>query len=81
MGCGGGVERGDEGVRFVSLARELGVGVVPSSPLVRCIPRFGANAFAANLAAVELVKEIAAAPAALGRIVLAWLRRCTPGLV
>src|SRR5262249_34904378 len=76
------------------LCRELGIGVVPYSPLGRGMltgnigsrddlpagdyrrkmPRFAQEAFDANLAAVETVKEIARAHAAApGQVALAWL--------
>ncbi|SEG68126.1 Predicted oxidoreductase [Actinacidiphila yanglinensis] len=76
------------------LTRELGIGIVPYSPLGRgmltgritsredlpegdyrrSMPRFSQEAFDANLAAVETVREIARAhDAAPGQIALAWL--------
>lgn len=79
---------------IVPLTRELGIGIVPYSPLGRGMltgkiasredlpendyrrqmPRFADGAFDANLAAVELVREIAAAhDAAPGQVALAWL--------
>jgi aryl-alcohol dehydrogenase-like predicted oxidoreductase len=76
------------------LTRELGIGIVPYSPLGRGMltgritsrddlpegdyrrkmPRFAPEAFEANLAAVETVREIARAhEAAPGQVALAWL--------
>ncbi|MGR3867140.1 aldo/keto reductase [Streptomyces graminifolii] len=76
------------------LTRELGIGIVPYSPLGRGMltgkitsrddlpendyrrrmPRFSEEAFAANLAAVDTVREIAQAhQAAPGQVALAWL--------
>jgi aryl-alcohol dehydrogenase-like predicted oxidoreductase len=79
---------------IVPTCRELGIGVVPFSPLGRGFltgritsmddlaekdmrrtqPRFGDDAFEANLASVQLVQEIAAAhDARPGQVALAWL--------
>ncbi|GHJ37161.1 aldo/keto reductase [Streptomyces sp. TS71-3] len=84
------------------LCQELGISVVPYSPLGRGMltgkitsredlpendyrrrmPRFSQEAFDANLAAVELVREIAAAHgAAPGQVALAWLLAKAPGVV
>ena len=84
------------------LAQELGIGVVPYSPLGRgmltgkiksredlpendyrrLMPRFAEGAFDANLAAVETVREIAAAhDAAPGQVALAWLLAKSPSVV
>ncbi|MFD3451944.1 aldo/keto reductase [Streptomyces sp. NPDC058691] len=84
------------------LCRELGIGVVPYSPLGRGMltgritsredlpaddyrrkmPRFSQDAFNANLAAVETVREIAGAhDAAPGQVALAWLLAKAPGVV
>ncbi|MFJ4783789.1 aldo/keto reductase [Streptomyces sp. NPDC088794] len=86
-------ERGIEREVF-PLTRELGIGIVPYSPLGRGMltgritsrddlpegdyrrkmPRFAPEAFEANLAAVETVREIARAhEAAPGQVALAWL--------
>lgn len=86
----------------VPLARELGIGVVPYSPLGRgmltgtissfddlpdndyrrLMPRFAREAFEANLAAVDVVREIAAAhDAAPGQVALAWLLAQAPDVV
>lgn len=82
--------------------RELGIGVVPYSPLGRGmltgqltsiqdlprtdyrrrLPRFAQDSFAFNLAAVETVREIAAAhDAAPGQVALAWLLAKAPDVV
>lgn len=84
------------------LARELGIGVVPYSPLGRgmltgditsiedlpaddyrrTMPRFAQEAFAANLAAVQVVRDIARArDAAPGQVALAWLLAKSPNVV
>ncbi|MEU3986619.1 aldo/keto reductase [Streptomyces sp. NPDC026672] len=84
------------------LCRELGIGLVPYSPLGRGMltgritsrddlpaddyrrrmPRFAQEAFDANLAAVETVREIAAAHAAApGQVALAWLLAKSPSVV
>ncbi|MDX3853106.1 aldo/keto reductase [Streptomyces sp. AK02-01A] len=86
----------------VPLTRELGIGVVPYSPLGRgmltgtitsfddlpendyrrLMPRFAREAFEANLAAVEVVREIATAhDAAPGQVALAWLLAQAPDVV
>ncbi|MEW2546833.1 aldo/keto reductase [Streptomyces sp. NPDC047002] len=86
----------------VPLARELGIGVVPYSPLGRGMltgtitsfddlpendyrrkmPRFARAAFETNLAAVQVVGEIAAAHgAAPGQVALAWLLAQAPDVV
>ncbi|GAA3717740.1 aldo/keto reductase [Streptomyces tremellae] len=86
----------------VPLARELGIGVVPYSPLGRgmltgtiasfddlpaddyrrTMPRFARDAFEANLAAVQVVREVAAAHgAAPGQVALAWLLAQAPDVV
>jgi len=79
---------------IVPTCRELGIGIVPFSPLGRGMltgriasldelapgdfrrhnPRFGEDTFATNLAAVELVREIAAAhDATPGQVAIAWV--------
>jgi aryl-alcohol dehydrogenase-like predicted oxidoreductase len=84
------------------LCRELGIGVVPYSPLGRGMltgkissredlpendyrrrmPRFGQEAFDANAAAVETVRQIAQAhQAAVGQVALAWLLAKAPDVV
>ena len=84
------------------LCRELGIGVVPYSPLGRGMltgnitsiadlpesdyrrrmPRFAQEAFEANLAAVAIVREIAAAHGvAPGNVALAWLLAKSPQVV
>jgi aryl-alcohol dehydrogenase-like predicted oxidoreductase len=84
------------------LTRELGIGLVPYSPLGRGMltgritsrddlpendyrrnmPRFADGAFDANLAAVEIVREVAAAHgAAPGQVALAWLLAKAPDIV
>ncbi|UWE10710.1 aldo/keto reductase [Actinacidiphila bryophytorum] len=84
------------------LCQELGIGVVPYSPLGRGMltgtissfddlpesdyrrrmPRFAREAFEANLAAVGVVREIAAAhEAAPGQVALAWLLAKSPSVV
>ncbi|MBM9504417.1 aldo/keto reductase [Streptomyces sp. KK5PA1] len=84
------------------LCRELGIAVVPYSPLGRGMltgritsladlpendyrrrmPRFAQQAFDANLAAVEAVREIAGAHAAApGQVALAWLMAKAPDVV
>jgi aryl-alcohol dehydrogenase-like predicted oxidoreductase len=84
------------------LSRELGIGIVPYSPLGRGMltgrltsiddlpendyrrrmPRFAEEAFAANLAALRTVREIAAAhDAAPGQVALAWLLAKAPDVV
>ncbi|MEU3985403.1 aldo/keto reductase [Streptomyces sp. NPDC026672] len=87
---------------IVPVTRELGIGVVPYSPLGRgmltgtiksfddlpendyrrLMPRFAREAFDANLAAVEVVREIAHAHgAAPGQVALAWLLAQAPDVV
>ncbi|MEV0071432.1 aldo/keto reductase [Amycolatopsis sp. NPDC050768] len=84
------------------LCRELGISVVPYSPLGRGMltgkltsfddlpandyrrkmPRFAREVFEANLAAVETVRDIAAAhDAAPGQVALAWLLAQAPDVV
>ncbi|GGJ79320.1 oxidoreductase [Streptomyces camponoticapitis] len=84
------------------VCRELGIGVVPYSPLGRGMltgqitslrdlpqndyrrnmPRFAREAFETNLAAVDVVREIARAhEAAPGQVALAWLLAKAPGVV
>lgn len=84
------------------LCRELGIGVVPYSPLGRGLltgnitsvadlpendyrrkmPRFAQEAFAANLATVAVVGEIAAAHGATpGNVAQAWLLAKAPDVV
>ncbi|MFF2523460.1 aldo/keto reductase [Streptomyces liangshanensis] len=84
------------------LCRELGIGIVPYSPLGRgmltgsitslddlpaddyrrTMPRFSREAFATNLAAVAVVREIARAhDAAPGQVALAWLLAKAPDVV
>ncbi|WP_052488574.1 aldo/keto reductase [Streptomyces sp. 150FB] len=84
------------------LCRELGIGVVPYSPLGRGLltgkvtsradlpendyrrrmPRFAQDVFDANLAAVDLVREIATAhQAPPGQVALAWLLAKAPDVV
>lgn len=84
------------------VCRELGIGVVPYSPLGRGMltgritslkdlpendyrrgmPRFAREAFETNLAAVEVVREIARAhEAAPGQVALAWLLAKAPSVV
>jgi aryl-alcohol dehydrogenase-like predicted oxidoreductase len=84
------------------LCRELGIGLVPYSPLGRgmltgnitsradlpandyrrTMPRFAQDAFDTNLAAVTVVKEIAAGHgAAPGQVALAWLLSRSPHVV
>ncbi|WIX82052.1 aldo/keto reductase [Amycolatopsis carbonis] len=84
------------------LCRELGISVVPYSPLGRGMltgkitsfddlpendyrrkmPRFAREVFETNLAAVEIVREIATAHAAVpGQVALAWLLAQAPGVV
>ncbi len=78
----------------VPVCRELGIGIVPFSPLGRGFltgrinavgdlgekdlrrtqPRFSGDAFDANLASIEVVREIAAAHGATpGQVALAWV--------
>jgi aryl-alcohol dehydrogenase-like predicted oxidoreductase len=87
---------------IVSVCRELGISVVPYSPLGRGMltgqirsrddlpendyrrrmPRFSQEFFDANLKAVEVVREIAAAHgAAPGQVALAWLLAKAPDVV
>lgn len=87
---------------IVPLTRELGIGLVPYSPLGRgmltgtiksfddlpvndyrrLMPRFAREAFEANLAAVEMVREIADGHAAApGQVALAWLLAQAPDVV
>jgi aryl-alcohol dehydrogenase-like predicted oxidoreductase len=87
---------------IVPTCRELGIGIVPFSPLGRGFltgqvtsydalpandmrrnhPRFAGDAFDANLATVETVKEIAAAHGASpGQVALAWLLAKGPDVV
>lgn len=54
---------------------------LPANDYRRGTPRFAADVFAANPAAAELVKEIAATHAAPGRVALAWLLGKVPGVV
>ncbi|MFJ5265046.1 aldo/keto reductase [Streptomyces sp. NPDC088387] len=84
------------------LCRELGIGIVPYSPLGRGMltgritsrddlpegdyrrkmPRFSQEAFDANLAAVETVRDIAKSHgAAVGQVALAWLLAKAPDVV
>lgn len=84
------------------LCRELGIGVVPFSPLGRGaltgtitsrddlpendyrrgMPRYAEGALDANLATVDVVREIAAAhEAAPGQVSLAWLLAKAPDVV
>jgi aryl-alcohol dehydrogenase-like predicted oxidoreductase len=84
------------------LTRELGIGIVPYSPLGRGMltgaitsredlpendyrrrmPRFGQDAFDANLEAVEIVTQIAKEhDAAPGQVALAWLLAKAPDVV
>ncbi|MCF3960768.1 aldo/keto reductase [Streptomyces fuscigenes] len=84
------------------LCRELGIAVVPYSPLGRGMltgritsrddlpendyrrgmPRFAQEVFDANLAAVELVREIATAhEVTSGQVALAWLLAKAPDVV
>ncbi|MEV4599022.1 aldo/keto reductase [Amycolatopsis sp. NPDC049253] len=84
------------------LCRELGISVVPYSPLGRGMltgkltsfddlpendyrrkmPRFAREVFEANLAAVEIVRDIATAhDAAPGQVALAWLLAQAPDVV
>ncbi len=84
------------------LTRELGIGIVPYSPLGRGMltgsiasrdelpendyrrkmPRFADSTFDANLAAVQTVRDIAAAhDAAPGQVALAWLLAKAPDIV
>jgi len=79
---------------IVPTCRELGIGIVPFSPLGRGLltgrltsvdelgeqdmrrnmPRFGDDAFDANVTSVEVVREIAAAHGAPpGQVALSWL--------
>jgi aryl-alcohol dehydrogenase-like predicted oxidoreductase len=87
---------------IVPTCRELGIGLVPFSPLGRGLltgritsrdelgeqdlrssqPRFGADAFDANLAAVDAVRGIAEAHGATpGQVALAWLLAQGPDVV
>jgi aryl-alcohol dehydrogenase-like predicted oxidoreductase len=87
---------------IVPTCRELGIGIVPFSPLGRGFltgritsvdelseqdmrrsnPRFGDEAFGANLTSVDVVRELAAAHGARpGQVALAWLLAKGPDVV
>jgi aryl-alcohol dehydrogenase-like predicted oxidoreductase len=87
---------------IVPTCRELGIAIVPFSPLGRGFltgritsvdelaeqdmrrsqPRFGDDAFDANLTSVDLVREIAAARSAKpGQVALSWLLAKGPDVV
>ncbi|MCU1458308.1 MAG: Aldo/keto reductase [Actinomycetia bacterium] len=87
---------------IVPTCRELGIGLVPFSPLGRgfltgtisaldalpdgdirrSYPRFGDDAFDANLSSVEIIGAIAAAhEATAGQVALAWLLAQGPDVV
>ena len=87
---------------IVPTCRELGIGIVPFSPLGRGMltgrissfdeladddmrrshPRFRDGALDANLSAVEVVREVAAAhEVAAGQVALAWLLAKGPDVV